>query len=254
MENLICIKNHVLGTGKPLVCVPIIDDKKDTILQTAKSLVDSGIEMIEWRVDAFAMAKDLNAIREVLEGLKPIMKETIFLYTFRSKMQGGQMEIEADEIIDLHQVAAESGVVDLIDLEYFEAEHPDKEIRTLHKSGVYVIASHHDFEETPKAEVMQMLLEQMTESGADVVKLAVMPKNEEDVLALLRETSHFHKNHPDRPLITMSMGKLGGISRIAGETFGSCVTFGAGAVASAPGQFPNERLEQMLEWIHESMK
>lgn len=254
MENLICIKNHVLGKEKPLVCIPIMDADKDVIIQTAKKLVDAGIEMIEWRVDAFAMAKDLNAIREVLAELEPIMKQTIFVYTFRSKKQGGMMELEADEILDLHQVAAESGVADLIDLEYFESEHPDKEIHNLHKSGIYVIASHHDFEETPGAEIMQMILEQMRESGADVVKLAVMPGNEEDVLSLMQETSRFHQNYPDKPVITMSMGKLGGISRIAGETFGSCVTFGAGETASAPGQFPYERLDKMLDWIHESME
>lgn len=254
MENLICVKNHVLGKEKPLVCVPIMDTKKDAIIQTAKQLIESGVEMIEWRVDAFDLVHDLNAIREVLTELEPIMKKTIFVYTFRSKMQGGLLELGPEEIVDLHQVAAESGVVDFIDLEYFESEHPDKEIRSLHQNGVYIIASHHDFEETPKQEVMHMLLEQMRESGADVVKLAVMPKNEDDVLALMQETSHFHQDYPDKPVITMSMGKLGGISRLAGETFGSCVSFGAGTIASAPGQFPNDRLNQMLEWIHKSME
>ena len=54
-----------------------------------------------------------------------------------------------------------------------------------------------------------MLLEQIRESGADVVKLAVMPQNMWDVLHLLEETNRFHENHPDHPLITMSMGAKG---------------------------------------------
>ena len=154
---------------------------------------------------------------------------------------------------DIHQVAAESDVVDFIDVEYFEAKNPQKEIAMLQEMGVYVIASHHDFEQTPDPEVIRMLLEQIRESGADVVKLAVMPQNMWDVLHLLEETNRFHENHPDHPLITMSMGAKGGISRVAGEFFGSCVTFGAGGQASAPGQLPVKQLEEILHILHQSV-
>ena len=40
----------------------------------------------------------------------------------------------------------------------------------------------------------------------------------------------------------MSMGKLGVISRICGEVFGSAVTFGTAGKASAPGQLPANQL------------
>lgn len=45
----------------------------------------------------------------------------------------------------------------------------------------------------PDPEVIRMLLEQIRESGADVVKLAVMPQNMWDVLHLLEETTAFMK-------------------------------------------------------------
>jgi 3-dehydroquinate dehydratase-1 len=93
----------------------------------------------------------------------------------------------------------------------------------------------------------------MRQSGADVVKLAVMPQNAEDVVTLLQETSHFHRNFPETPVITMSMGPLGCISRVAGETFGSCVTFGAFDKASAPGQLPVDELNEVLTILHNSM-
>jgi 3-dehydroquinate dehydratase-1 len=51
----------------------------------------------------------------------------------------------------------------------------------------------------------------------------------------------------------MSMGSLGCISRVAGETFGSCVTFGAFDKASAPGQLPVEKLRDVLAILHGSM-
>ena len=70
--------------------------------------------------------------------------------------------------------------------------------------------------------------------------------------ALLDVTAQFREENPDTPVITMSMGSLGGISRISGETFGSCVTFGAHEKPSAPGQFAMKELRQMLDTIHAS--
>ena len=146
----------------------------------------------------------------------------------------------------------ESGCVDLVDLECFEEEHPIRKIRKLQESGVHVVTSHHDFSETPEPEVMQMLLEKMCAGGADIVKLAVMPQNVSDVLNLLAVTARFHEENPDTPIITMSMGKIGNISRLCGETFGSCVTFGAHEKPSAPGQYEMNQLLGILDTIHES--
>lgn len=106
-----------------------------------------------------------------------------------------------------------------------------------------VIASHHDFEQTPSPEVMKMLLEKMCAGGADIVKLAVMPQNYKDVLNLLDVTAQFREENTDTPVITMSMGSLGGISRISGETFGSCVTFGAARKAECAGTVRHERTQ-----------
>lgn len=253
MENLLCIKGRVLGKGKPLVCVPVMGKTKEEIIKEAKRLVWLHADMIEWRVDAFENARSMNAIREVLDELKPLVKDTILVYTFRSKNQGGLMSLEPDEIYDIHQIAAETDVVDFVDVEYFEAVKPEKEIRELQEMGVHVIASHHDFEQTPERGVIRMLLEQIRESGADVVKLAVMPQSMQDVLDLLEETSFFHEQYPDKALITMSMGAKGAVSRVAGEFFGSCVTFGAGEQASAPGQLPMGELEQVLGILDKSI-
>ena len=253
MVNLLCIKGKIIGKGKPLVCVPVMESSKEEILRETRRLEEAHTEMIEWRVDAFENVESPNAIREILNEMKHIIKESILVYTFRSKNQGGCKALSAADIYDIHQVAAESDVVDFIDVEYFEAKNPQKEIAMLREMGAYVIASHHDFEQTPDPEVIRMLLEQIRESGADVVKLAVMPQNMWDVLHLLEETNRFHENHPDYPLITMSMGAKGGISRVAGEFFGSCVTFGAGGQASAPGQLPVKQLEEILHILHQSV-
>jgi 3-dehydroquinate dehydratase-1 len=121
MENLLCIKGKIIGKGKPLVCVPVMESSKEEILRETRRLEEAHTEMIEWRVDAFENVESPNAIREILNEMKHIIKESILVYTFRSKNQGGCKALSAADIYDIHQVAAESDVVDFIDVEYFEA-------------------------------------------------------------------------------------------------------------------------------------
>ena len=83
--------------------------------------------------------------------------------------------------------------------------------------------------------------------GADIVKFAVMPHCERDVLRLLDATLVMKEHHPSTPVITMAMGSLGAVSRVAGETFGSAVTFGTAGKSSAPGQIPADRLALILK-------
>ena len=69
--------------------------------------------------------------------------------------------MEEWKILKLNELAAKSGCADLIDLEFFEATKPEKEIRRFQRMGVRVIASHHDFDETPDDRILRMLMEQM---------------------------------------------------------------------------------------------
>lgn len=249
-KQVIDIKGNKIGQGKPVICVPVLEHKKDDILSEVKRLVSLGVKMIEWRVDAFEDVLNADSVREVLACLSSMLEDTVFLFTFRSKRQGGLLELDYDKVYHLRRLAAESKVVDLIDVEYFAMDSVDGEIHTLQNMGAKVIASYHDFSETPSRDAITTLLEQMADSDADIVKIALMPQSADDVLCLLEQTNAFHNKYPNQPLITMSMGKLGVISRISGEVFGSCVTFGAGKVSSAPGQIPVLKLQQILDAIH----
>ena len=52
----------------------------------------------------------------------------------------------------------------------------------------------------------------------------------------------------------MSMGRLGVVSRLCGQGFGSAITFGLVDKASAPGQIPAEKLMQVLEIVDQAME
>ena len=110
--------------------------------------------------------------------------------------------------------------------------------------------SSHDFHKTPSFDEITGRLIGMKKLGADVAKLACMPKSAKDVLTLLSATEAIKSQYPDEPLITMSMGRLGAISRISGECFGSSLTFGSAKKASAPGQLEVTTLHQILQALH----
>ena len=93
----------------------------------------------------------------------------------------------------------------------------------------------------------------MQDYGADIPKMAVMPRNKQDVLTLLSATLEMSEQFADRPIITMSMAGTGVVSRLTGETFGSALTFGAATKASAPGQINVNELERVLDIIHKSL-
>lgn len=245
------VKGKIIGEGRPLICVPVMERDKDSVIREITYLAESCADMIEWRIDTFEKYGDYNAVREVFAAAAPVLGRKLFLYTFRTVRQGGEGDVDDETLGDLHDLAAESGSVDFLDLEFFEEERPLRKIKKLHKAGLRVIASHHDFQETPPPEVMRMLLEKMCEGGADIVKLAVMPQTRRDVLNLLEVTGDFRERHKNTPIVTMSMGKLGNFSRFCGETFGSCITFGVHKKASAPGQIEMNHLAQILDMIHE---
>ena len=88
--------------------------------------------------------------------------------------------------------------------------------------------------------------------SADVAKVAVMPQTLEDVLTLFSVTLEA-KNRLKIPLITVSMGGLGAVTRMFGGVFGSSVSFAVGQNSSAPGQVPIEDLNTVFKIISKSI-
>ena len=114
--------------------------------------------------------------------------------------------------------------------------------------GTRVILSYHNFESTPGIDFLVQRFVEAEELGADVAKVAVMPRDRDDVLALLAATSRAEaKAHI--PLISMSMGPLGAVTRMIGGVFGSSLSFAVGAGSSAPGQLPIADLTAVYDII-----
>lgn len=249
--NPVVVRNIEIGSGMPKVCVPIVEKTREDILSTAKAICSTEADLVEWRADWY---EDVSAFSEVIKTadmLRSILGETPLLFTFRSAREGGEKELSLESYATLLESVAKTGFVDLIDVEVFSGDDAVKNIiQTAHAHGVKVIASNHDFTGTPAREELIARLCKMQDLGADILKIAVMPQTRSDVLTLLSVTEEMSSRHTSRPVITMSMGRTGTLSRLCGEVFGSAVTFASFGKVSAPGQIAIEDLKAGLRLLH----
>lgn len=245
------VKNIEIGTGIPKICVPDIGKTKEEILSQAQEYKSLPMDILEWRADWFEDVSDTEKVLDVLKELRAILPDTPLLFTFRTKKEGGVLEFNIDDYTALNIAVANCGLADLIDVEIFTGDDLVKKmIDSIHASGTKVIASNHDFDKTPAASDLVYRMRKMQDFNADILKIAMMPQNTKDVITLLSATEEMKSCYSDRPLITMSMAGSGSISRVAGEFFGSAVTFGAGQAASAPGQLDAVTLSKILKTLH----
>ncbi len=237
----------------PKICVPLVGKNNEGIIEEARNLKELKLDLVEWRVDHYEDVKDLNKVKEILRELRTEIEELPILFTFRSKKEGGEKEVSIEYYAKLNKEISATKMVDLIDVELFIGDEIVKDIvETAHNNGVKVVMSNHDFFKTPAKEEIVNRLCKMQELGADLPKIAVMPQTSRDVITLLDATEEMATVYAKTPIITMSMGGLGLVSRLAGETFGSALTFGAAKMASAPGQIAVVQLSEVLNIMHKS--
>ncbi|MFB4474297.1 type I 3-dehydroquinate dehydratase [Oceanobacillus caeni] len=254
MMTTVKVKNITIGEGMPKICVPIVGETVEKIVEEAKYLTTLEADVVEWRVDFFEQVEDINQVKEALKKIRKRLPQTPIIFTFRSLREGGQKEISTSYYMELNRIMVQTGQVDMIDVELFNDEKDVKHlIDVAHDHHVYVIISNHDFHKTPNKEEIVARLRKGQELGGDIPKIAVMPKNTADVLTLLDATREMKEHYADRPIITMSMAGKGVISRLAGEIFGSALTFGAAKKASAPGQVAVNELKNTLSLLHKAL-
>ena len=253
--NTVFFRKLEIGRGKPKVAVPIAAETKEDILTQAKGLFGLPFDLVEWRVDHYQYGLEIAPVLETLEELRTVLGEIPLLVTFRTKREGGMKEISPEEYAALNLSVARSGNADGVDVEIQMGEETVNQIVTgAHGAGVCVVGSSHEFGYTPSREEMITRLCKAQDMGCDIAKLAVMPQSKRDVQELLSVTEEVACKYARQPIVTVSMGKLGSISRLCGEMIGSSITFGAAGQTSAPGQIPLEELHEALEIVHRAVE
>lgn len=247
----ITVRGRVIGGSRPLVCLPLMAKEEMALNREAYELVALQPDMMEWRVDGFSEAENVAKCLSVLQELRKIIGEIPLIFTCRIDREGGRQKMTQESRLTLIKRAMESGHVDLVDIELCnERDFIEKTSLKAKALGVKLVLSYHNFLETPEEEFLAGKLVEAEQLGADIAKIAVMPQNYQDVLNLLTITNQARNGKVSIPMVTISMGEKGKISRLAGGLFGSDITFGAGKESSAPGQMALQDLKTGMALLY----
>ncbi len=251
----IALKGKPIADGKfPLICTPLVGRTFDKIMAELDVVLPKKPDVLEWRVDFFEHIGDTVAVIAAALAIKSKAGRVPLLFTRRSILEGGEkIALNEGQVIALYTAVCESKSIDLIDYEMANDAANIVRVRSVAQANdIKLVLSFHNFSYTPGLETLVGKFLMADQLGAEVAKVAVMPRDLDDVLTLLTATREASKKLRI-PLISMSMGPYGSLSRLIGGVFGSSLSFAVGAASSAPGQVPIEDLNTVLGILHRSM-
>lgn len=252
MTQPLDIKGMKIGEGRPKTIISLMGAQVDDNLSIIEKGISAGVECFEWRGDFAADVRNPELMAQHSIEISKALPNNPYLFTFRSTSQGGQLTIPADEYVALNKAIIEAKAIDMVDIESWIGDEKALElVEYAHAHNVAAVISYHNFAGTPSVDWMVNLLTHMADLGADIPKIAVMAKDPQDALKLLAATEEMAHIHSEKPLLTMAMGREGSISRLAGELFGSALTFCSLEKASAPGQVDVEQAIRIMDELHE---
>ncbi|MDS3027455.1 type I 3-dehydroquinate dehydratase [Streptococcus pneumoniae] len=199
-------------------------------------------DIIEWRADYLPKEAILQVAPAIFE--KFAGRELVF--TLRTRSEGGEIDLSPEEYIHLIKEVAQFYQPDYIDFEYYSYKDVFEEMLDFPN----LVLSYHNFQETP--ENMMEILSELTILNPKLVKIAVMAHTEQDVLDLMNYTRGFKTLNPEQEYVTISMGKVGKVSRITADVTGSSWSFASLDEVSAPGQISLASMKKIREILDEA--
>ena len=212
----------------------VIASTLEDALRDVRGAVEKGADIVELRVDFLGAAAEVADALEALIETGPVP----VIVTYRPTWEGGQYDgDESERLATLwraHELGAAYVDCELLAAERFFAAKPaSADGKT---APTKIILSSHNYEETPSDEELRRIHDECLRAGADIVKMASVCGDVEDVARLerlLRET-----RDAACETIVLGMSEHGQVSRLLAAKFGSFLTFGAirRGEESAPGQ------------------
>ncbi|GAA4509172.1 type I 3-dehydroquinate dehydratase [Brevibacterium yomogidense] len=237
----------------PAIIVPILARTGDDAARQAIAVSShEGVDVLEWRIDPLvveAADSEQAGVSEQYGGSAwdadlarsygAFARTRIpTLVTVRSEAEGGHCPVERYTEAVEAAIALRPAAVDV----EMGREESARLLEAAKEAGVATVVSAHSWEATPSSQQLDTAFAVMASSGADVVKIAVMPHSMEDVLTLLGATARASQAH-EVPVIGIAMGELGRVTRLCAGEFGSAATFATVGAGSAPGQMTAEQVD-----------
>ena len=214
-----------------VIATALTDGAPSGQARQARLAQQQGAGAVELRADLLADPAQVCAALTAVRAASSLP----LLLTYRSTTEGGKGAGHGQGYEDYLAILLQlRPAVAAVDIEM--ACPASKALVAEAKAGGYdVVGSCHDFTATPSAAQITQKLAQITAAGADITKVAYMPRTAQDVAALRHAAHDFAGAYPHQPLIAISMGQLGAPSR---TDLVNCLTFAtiADGAASAPGQ------------------
>lgn len=212
-----------LGGGVPCAVLSVWDG---ALLRRRRAGLE-GVELLEARVDRF----DRIEVDQVVKRIAAYKRLGLPLIgTVRSRREGGRAKIPDRRRLELYEAIAP--LVEAVDVELRSVSIVRQTLAAARRHRCRTILSYHDFLGTPPTGQLEAILRQALSLRPDIVKLATMGRQPSDVSRLLE----FTLRHRARPLVTIAMGPLGSISRLAFPLAGSLLTYTA--LSPSDGQLP----------------
>jgi len=228
------------------ICVPIAGAGLDEIQNEAALAFKEGADIIEFRADYYRSGLRPSALLPTIKDISGLP----VIFTLRRFDEGGVIQLPQDERQSIMRVAIDTALIDYIDIEAANGSEFVTPLVTAARSrGIQTIISNHDFKHTPTKAAIIETLKRSAALGADIVKAAVMPNSHRDVLTLLDAALEYSETKGSLPLIAISMGDMGRISRCAAGRFGSFMTFASVAASTAPGQIHISDLKKVMAFL-----
>ena len=120
------IKEIEIGKGMPKICIPITGNNREEILLDVDEILRQKPDLAEWRVDCYEEGEKEEKVLEMLETITDRLGQIPLLFTFRTAKEGGSREISFENYVKLLYRAADTGRIDLADVEIFFGRKPPK--------------------------------------------------------------------------------------------------------------------------------
>ncbi|UTB33346.1 MAG: type I 3-dehydroquinate dehydratase [Methanobacterium sp. ERen5] len=214
--------------NKTRICVPILEKTYESALESSKSSITAGADLLELRID-FIENSDPDDVKNLIQEINfPLIA------TNRRKEENGFFKGSESDRIEILLEAAK--VAEIVDIELgTELDYLNKIVKTSNLS----IVSYHDFEKTPDKDFLLEIVNKELKLG-DMAKFAVMPKTMADTLIVLNVLSEVENT------VAISMGDIGSYTRVVAPLFGSPLTFASYETSSAPGQLNIETTRDFI--------
>jgi len=194
------------------VCVSVPPKTVEESFDLIEKAEAQHADLIEVRLDSL---KNHDRIAEI-----PLCSKMPLIATNRSIEHHGKFSGSEDERQRILMDAARNGF-EYVDID-LSMPNMKQLIDNLREVGAKLIVSFHDFERTPELSLLNKVLEEEIDWGAEICKIVTTARSVEDNLNTINFVSEASKK---AKIVCFAMGELGKLSRLLSPVFGAFFTF-----------------------------